>query len=257
MAKTPQTVINRLKLALHRAFDVFGFDIVRVRRNGPEPPVTGTFPPHKEYFSIGLPENYFIRDGYRHRSEASYFDDTECTDQWQREVYRFAREVFDQKHLTTVCDIGCGSATKLVRYFAGCNIIGLDVPKTCEWLRRKYPNLSWMELDFKNAPSLRADLVIAADVIEHVLDPDELLEYIASLDPKYVVLSTPDRNLLGAGTHDGPPHNPTHIREWSFAEFEAYAGNRFQVLEHFISNRAQATQCLLCAPRIIHHDPVA
>jgi Methyltransferase domain len=181
MTKTTQTVIDRLKLVLHRAFGFLGFAIVRARRRGPEPPVTGTFPPHKEYFTIGQPEHYFIHDGYRHRSEASYFDDTESTDQWQREVYQFAKEVFDQKHLTTVCDIGCGSANKLVRYFAGCNFIGLDVLETCKWLRRKYPNLSWMELDFRNAPSLRADLVIAADVIEHVLNPDELLTYIASL----------------------------------------------------------------------------
>jgi len=249
MADAYQTIVDKLKTNLHRSFALLGFDIIRKRPEEPELPVTGTFPPHDEWLSLGQPEHYFIHDGYRHRSEAIYFADTQNTDQWQKEVYRFAREVFDQKHLTAVCDVGCGSAYKLITYFRGANVVGLDVAKTCEWLKTKYPRQTWMELDFKTTPQLSADLVIAADVIEHVLDPNELLSYIASLNPKYVVLSTPDRNLLRSGTHSGPPHNPAHIREWSFSQFEAYIGSRFHVLEHFVSNSAQATQCLLCAPR--------
>jgi hypothetical protein len=239
---------DRLKRCLHKSFTIRGFDVgwdfYRLQLSR----VSGTFPPHDQYFVTGKAENYFIHEGYKHRTEASYFDDTENTDEWQREVYRFAREVFDDRHLSKVCDIGCGSAFKLIRHFADCDIVGFDVPTTCDWLRKKYPGHSWIELDFKNPPTARVDLVIAADVIEHVLCPTELLSYILALNPQYVVFSTPDRNLFNAGTHDGPPRNPSHIREWSYAEFQAYIGSRFQVLEHFISNRSQATQCLLCAP---------
>jgi len=240
------TVVARLKTILRRSFRLAGFDIVRVL---PKSHVMGTFPPRLEYSSIGQAANYFIHDGYRHRTETTYFDDTRSTDESQREVYRFAREVFDQKRLTKVCDVGCGSAYKLVRYFGGRDIVGLDVAETCAWLRRKYPHLTWLESDFKNSPSFRADLVVASDVIEHILEPDALLSYIAALSPKYIVLSTPDRNLLGGGSHNGPPRNPAHVREWSFAEFDAYVDSRFEVLEHFISNNAQATQCVLCVPR--------
>ena len=60
--------------------------------------------------------------------------------------------------------------------------------------------------------------------------------------------STPDRNLLRVGTHDGPPANPAHVREWSFAEFHAYIAQSFRIEEHFISCAAQGTQCLLCTP---------
>jgi hypothetical protein len=128
-------------------------------------------------------------------------------------------------------------------------MIGLDVTETCVWLKKRYPHLTWMELDFKNPPTLQADLIIASDVIEHLLDPDDLMSYLEAIHPGYVVLSTPDRNLLRAGTHNGPPRNPAHTREWSFAEFEAYIASRFRVLEHFISNGAQGTQCLLCTLR--------
>lgn len=234
----------RSKLSLRRWLCARGFDISRYH----ESRVSGTFPPYEQYLLTGKPENYFIHDGYKHRTEVSYFDDTGNADEWQREVYRFAREVFDERHLSNVCDIGCGSAFKLIRHFADSDIVGFDIRATCEWLRNKYPTHRWVELDFKNPPAIRADLVIAADVIEHVLYPDELLSYVLALHPQYVVFSTPDRNLLNHGTHDGPPLNSAHIREWSYAEFQAYVGSRFEVVEHFISNRQQGTQCLLCVP---------
>jgi hypothetical protein len=239
---------KKLKLCAHRCLRAMGLEIMRTKPPDASERIMGSFPPHREYAAIGRAENYFIHDGYQHRAEAIYFDDTENSDEWQDEVYKFAREVFDQRELKTVCDVGCGSAYKLLKYFRDRSAIGVDVAKTCAWLRKKYPHLVWMELDFKDPPSLQADLVIAADVIEHLCDPDELLSYLAKINPKYVILSTPDRNLLRAGTHNGPPRNPAHTREWSFAEFEAYVARRFHVLEHFISNSAQGTQCLFCTP---------
>jgi hypothetical protein len=95
----------------------------------------------------------------------------------------------------------------------------------------------------------RADLVIASDVIEHVPDPDALLQYILCIAPRSVILSTPDRNLLRLGTHNGPPLNPTHLREWSMAELHAYLSVFLEIDEHFISSAAQATQCVLARPR--------
>jgi Methyltransferase domain len=246
MSSRPTDTGNKLKLLTHKYFRAFGFDIVRTNPVGP---IMGSFPPHAEYFSVGRPENYFIHDGYGHRAEAIYYDDANNTNQWQMEVYKFAREVLDRGKLRYVCDIGCGSAYKLLKYFEDCNTVGLDVPKTCEWLRAKYFGREWVELDFSNVPALQADLVIAADVVEHLLNPDELMDYVSVLSPKFVVFSTPDRNLLRNGAHNGPPGNPAHIREWSFAEFGAYVASRFQVLDHFISNSRQSTQCVLCAPR--------
>jgi hypothetical protein len=244
-----RAVTERLKVFIRNQLAVLGLDIVRVRTTGTDSRISGTFPPHGGYSSVGSPRNFFIHDGYAHRRETTYFDDTANADRWQREVYRFAREIFDEHRLETVCDIGCGSGHKLVKYFGDRNGIGFDVAETCNWLRNKYPKLKWLVLDLKAVPPIRVDLVIAADIVEHLLEPDELLSYIAALGPKYVVLSTPDRNLLRMGTHDGPPRNTAHIREWSFAEFEAYIASRFQIVEHFISNSAQATQCILCTLR--------
>jgi hypothetical protein len=78
-------------------------------------------------------------------------------------------------------------------------------------------------------------------IIEQVLEPDDLLSYLLAVNPRYIVISTPDRNLLRAGTHNGPPRNPSHVREWNFAKFEAIVASRFQILEHFSSSSTQRT----------------
>jgi len=239
-----QTLKSSVRSLLHH----LGFDVVRYRPIVPKP-VYGTFPPHSEFLCIGREVNYFIHDGYQHRQQVSYFDDTPNSDGWQLEVYKFAREVADQFRLETICDIGCGSAHKLLTQFSDRRIIGVDVAKTCDWLRARYPEHRWIEADFAGTPPISPDLVIAADVIEHVLYPNELLSYIVRLRPKFIVLSTPERNLLCRGTHNGPPSNLAHIREWNFTELHAFLENFFEVREHFISNAGQATQCALCVPR--------
>jgi hypothetical protein len=178
-----------------------------------------------------------------------YFDDRAAGDEWQREVYKFAQEIAERERLNTICDLGCGSGSKLMRNFRNSTTVGIDVAETCKHLRARWPDRSWLEWNPNNIPQVPIDLVIAADVIEHLVDPDELLLYIQRLCPRYVVVSTPDRNLLRYGCHDGPPTNSAHIREWSFAEFDVYIDQFFQVEEHFITFPQQATQCILCKPR--------
>lgn len=211
--------------------------------------ILGALPPFAQYFRVGRPENFFIHDGYTYRSSNSFYDDTGNKDDWQREVYQFARTVSEGHKLRLTCDLGCGSGYKLVRYFSDAPTIGIDLPPTCAYLREKYPEREWIEADFTKIPRQDIDMVIAADVIEHVTNPDELLSYIIKLRPQKVVISTPDRNLFGREAHGGPPVNPAHVREWSFSEFHAYINSFFEIEKHFISNAAQCTQCVLCHPR--------
>jgi SAM-dependent methyltransferase len=236
----------------HKVARLLGADFYKLS-NAPRPilsgnaTVSGSFPPINAN-QIGRRENYFIHDGYSHRENNDYFDDTGNSDQWQLEVYKFAREICERDRLSTVCDIGCGSAYKLLRYLGDMKTIGVDVPKTIAHLRQRYPDKEW-QADFDAVPPFQIDMVIASDVIEHLPDPNGLLSYITGINPKKIVLSTPDRNLLRLGTFNGPPHNTAHVREWSFAEFRAYIDSFFEVEAHFISFAAQATQCVLCRPR--------
>jgi SAM-dependent methyltransferase len=198
---------------------------------------------------IGRRCNYFIHEGYEHRLAPHYYDDTTTSDGWQDEVYRFAQEIADKYDLRSVLDIGCGSGFKLLKYFHNQTTIGVDVAETCALLQRRYPDRQWTISDFSAAKTPKADLVIASDVIEHLADPDALLQYIVRIAPLYVVISTPDRNLLRSGTHNGPPFNPMHLREWSMVELHAYVSEFLEIIEHFISYAPQATQCVLAKPR--------
>ena len=236
--------------ALHRlGYALVPIDYARPINTLGSPTIVGSFPPRNLHSSIGGRDSYFIHAGYRCRTEAPYFDDRAGGDEWQREVYKFAREVAEREHLNTICDIGCGSGFKLLNNFKDSVTVGIDVAVTCEHLRAKWPDRKWLVWDPSDIPQVPMDLVIASDVVEHLVDPDELLLYIQQLRPKYIVISTPDRNLMRYGCHDGPPTNSAHIREWSFAEFDAYIDHFFQVEEHFISFPPQATQCILCKPK--------
>ena len=84
-----------------------------------------------------------------------------------------------------------------------------------------------------------------SDVIEHVLDPDSLLDFIESCKPKFIVFSTPDRDLICGHDHFGPPSNACHVREWNFLEFKQYISNRFEIIEHKITNVEQSTQMVI------------
>jgi hypothetical protein len=239
-----------LKKAVNGFFGLFGLQLGA--KHSPfiagSPVITGSFPQYADLNKIGARENYFIQDGYRHRAEYSYYDDRTSADEYQDEVYRYAREVADQYGLQSVADVGCGSAYKLMKYFKDKNTIGLDVATTYEALRRRYPDRQWAISNFDDEKPPTADLVIASDVIEHLLYPDQMMTYILRLKPKYVIISTPDRNLIRLGTFNGPPGNPNHIREWSMAELHAYLSTHLEILEHFHSSSAQWTQCVLARP---------
>jgi SAM-dependent methyltransferase len=243
------SVTSTVKATVLHILEKYGYYLTRRPINGGIEHIHGSFAPYDKLNTIGSRSSYFIHDGYVHRDKPQYYDDTNSTNAWQDEVYRFAKEISDQYDLKSVIDIGCGSGFKLLKYFRDYETIGLDVPETCEVLQKRYPNRQWAVSDFSAVETPKADLVITSDVIEHVPDPDALLQFILRIAPRYVVLSTPDRNLLRLGTHDGPPYNPTHLREWSMAELHAYLSVYFEIEEHFISFAAQATQCVLARPR--------
>lgn len=190
-------------------------------------------------------KNYFIKENYTHRESVRYHDDTKKSydsDKWQKEVYILAKKYAEEETYSKILDIGTGSGFKLLKYFKDFDTTGMDLTPTVEWLKNKYPDKSWTD-SFE--PIYNMDVIIASDVIEHIADPDELLDLIEKSEPKLIVLSTPDRNLLQKG-YDGPPRNTAHFREWSFDEFRKYIESRFNIIEHLITNKKQGTQTIVC-----------
>lgn len=188
-----------------------------------------------------MSDRYCIKDGYAARLNNRYFDDTPLKDEWQKEVYEKARALADIFKLNSVLDIGTGSGYKLLKNFSDKKTLGMDLRRTVSWLKETYPDRNWTD---KREPQFGFDLAICSDVIEHVPDPDQLLDLIQQCNTRYVVFSTPDRSMLTRG-QDGPPGNKAHVREWTFEEFAQYVGRRFSIIEHFISNYEQCTQVIV------------
>ncbi len=179
-------------------------------------------------------ENYFIKADYKINSNPeTYRDSVEDSLQYQLDVYRHAGALARNLNVRSVLDIGCGMATKLIEYIVPhCrNITGIDLPETIETCRQRHAIGRWIAGNLEDPGfSIREkyDLIISADIIEHLRDPDRLLELIraASHEATEVVLSTPERDLRRGPGHAGPPVNLAHVREWNANEFRAYLGSR-------------------------------
>ena len=187
---------------------------------------------------------YGIRRGYLHRKAVTLFSDEGNADEYQKEVYAFARSLYDEKKLSGVLDIGCGSAFKLLANFQNAPKAGAEL--NTDWLKQQYPNETWFAFSDPTWKKYPAQLIICADVIEHVPNPDAFVEdLLEHRESKYFVFSTPDRNLDTSPWKFGPPNNEAHYREWTFEEFEGFLSRYFRVVHHSISNHEQRTQMLV------------
>jgi 2-polyprenyl-3-methyl-5-hydroxy-6-metoxy-1,4-benzoquinol methylase len=186
-----------------------------------------------------MEKTYEIKDGYIHRTEYNHFDDTPNESGYQDQIYDYALQLMEENNLSTILDIGAGSGYKLVNKFTNYKSTGTEIEPTLSWLKDKYPSNTWILSDFANPPKEPFDIFVCADVIEHIVDPDDLLDYIDSIDFKIGVISTPEREAIQRYqrgiTWDGPPNNLTHMREWNFDELNKYISKRFKVVGHFMS----------------------
>lgn len=196
-----------------------------------------------------LRKNYYIKLGYQSRSQYIHYDDLEEEDKWQLEVYLRAYGLMKKNGWKTVADIGCGSAYKLIKYLGDFETIGYELPVNVEELRKRYPERDWRISDFNNDKDIKADLVICSDVIEHLVNPDALMQYLTKQDYQLLILSTPERDICRGANDFGPPKNSAHQREWNYDEFKRYVCEFFVIKEHVITNQEQGTQMVICQKR--------
>ena len=197
-------------------------------------------------------KTYCIHRLYQARYEYHHCDQIGREDKWQLEVYLHTLGLMKKDNLNSVVDIGCGSAYKLLTYLGDYDTICVEVPQTCEWLKEKYPRRKWLISDFEMKQKISGDVVICADAIEHLVEPDTLMTFIKGISFKYLVMSTPDRHLLYRPWdrgYWGPPKNKSHQREWSYKEFHKYVSIFFDVIDHRVTNLAQSTQMVICRQR--------
>lgn len=193
------------------------------------------------------PNAFFsIKPGYHQATSAEQLDATSSTDEWQKEVYQLAADIAGENSYSTILDVGCGSGYKLVNQLGKHNTTGIEVNPTFDWLQKKYPNKKWLLFDEVQPADLQADLVICADVIEHVANPDDLLDFISEINFQQLIISTPERDIVAGKNDYGPPENTAHYREWNAVEFKNYLRQRFAINDQQILNSKSVTQVVIC-----------
>lgn len=170
----------------------------------------------------GAPGDYINFDG-----EVNEWDDL----RFQKHVYEKVLELMQLHKYQSILDIGCGSGRKLMKYFSQYETHGIDIEPCYERLKRLYPERNWYVCNYNIPFNKNVDVIICADVIEHIIEPDEVMKYIVDINPKCIAMSTPVRELLPKKLQDimGPPDNHFHIREWTTKEFENYCLKWFDI----------------------------
>lgn len=197
--------------------------------------------------------NYFIKNGYEINpinvtndtvSDTNYWDKKRnlAAEMYQFPVYKFVSKFCQKNSIKKIIDIGCGVGRKL-EYLnqknSNLKIIGIDQKDPIAYCNENYNFGEWHADDFENSTlsqDIKSSLILSSDVIEHLIDPDLLLNYIKSklLPGGTVILSTPERDLFRGKDCTNSP-NKHHIREWNFKEFEQYLESRdFEIIDHFV-----------------------
>jgi SAM-dependent methyltransferase len=174
---------------------------------------------------------YGIHPTYRAREKPEYYRD--C-DEWARatqpDVYFEAAAVARLVGARTIVDLGCGLGDKLVELADEFSIIGVDYGANIEEARARHEGFTWIEWDLDGSAvfelaEAREAVLVAADVIEHLVRPERLLRTLRRLFSRgalALVLSTPERDLVRGPDDPGPPANPCHVREWNQRELVTF-----------------------------------
>lgn len=173
-------------------------------------------------------QNYGLKPSYMARSKPEYFSDSlPDSTAWQADVYRLAAGLALKANVKRLVDIGCGQGGKLASYAGEFEIVGYDYGDNIAKCQQAYPEGQWHTADLESesiTTGFQDSVVICADVIEHLIKPDMLLETLrnAAKTAAYVLVSTPDRMRVYRRDQSGPPGNPYHVREWTLNELESW-----------------------------------
>mgnify|MGYP001380660302 CR=1 FL=1 len=162
---------------------------------------------------------------------------------YQFPVYKFLSQYISKNNYRCVIDIGCGVSKKLEylhKIHPKLEIIGIDQDEPIQYCKKNYNFGKWYSDDFEDtklSTHIKSKLIICSDVIEHLANPDLLLDYIKNKleNNGHAIISTPERDLLWGPNCNHSP-NKYHVREWNSSELKNYLRkNGFEVLNHLVT----------------------
>src|ERR1051326_6006128 len=178
-------------------------------------------------------DRFCIKGEYTARLVPEYFVDSLPESRGithQPDVYPFANYLATMFGCSTVIDVGCGRAQKLMKLSGSFSLVGIDYGSNIGFCRSNHSAGQWVEFDLEEDSVIPLDpetisksIVICSDVIEHLVDPTNLLKNLKRM-MEYApvgIITTPERDLVRGLNDPGPPGNPAHVREWNLSELHA------------------------------------
>ena len=159
---------------------------------------------------------------------------------FQFHVYELAKKIALKTGAKDILDIGSGPGTKLKKFFdlKQFQITLFDQPGMEKVVAKTIGDVEFFGVNLENrdfSNQKQYDLIICADVIEHLEDPDSLLEIIKKhlKQSGTCIVSTPDRDMC-RGLKNMQSPNKAHVREWNKPELIEYLKSRnFNVEKHY------------------------
>lgn len=170
-----------------------------------------------------------------------------CDKFYQRPVYQLAASLINPA-MQSVLDLGCGYPLKLKDFIVPLteDITGVDLPDVIERIQ-SFEFGIWVAADLNVGLSLGRtfDVIICADVIEHLDNPDRLLEIIRNHSHKdtRIVISSPDIETTEKRADGMTPANIAHVKEWATLELQTFLNSHGLVAFDNRSYIEQGGQC--------------
>lgn len=198
---------------------------------------------------MGMNKNYFIKSGYQLNAVKSFSNNCEAywtskrikeSQFFQYHIYEYASQLFNERGFSSLLDIGSGPGTKLKLQFdlEKLDLVLIDQPGMRDIINKTIGAQEYYGLNIESDSiklGRKFEMIICADVIEHLANPDSLLDLIkVHLQENGIcIISTPDRDLRRGKSNLKSP-NKEHVREWNNEELNQYlVSSGFKVLEQF------------------------
>jgi ubiquinone/menaquinone biosynthesis C-methylase UbiE len=156
--------------------------------------------------------------------------------------YNFVKKFVRDK---VVLDLGCGigdGTHELSKYAK--KVVGVELDKErlkCAFNNFINTNISYLIMDGCSLGFADNvfDVVASLEVIEHLVKQDKFLSEIKRVlkDSGIVIISTPNKEVVRI---EGTRSNPSHIREFTFKEFETILRSYFNSTEFYGQKRGKA-----------------